>query len=144
MKLYVTAKDICIPLTWAEWDMLRCREDEYDELNHNKPYVFICDTWKFTNSDLIDNWEWNGHFGANIFFRAESKEGTCAEMDAMRFLQKYVKPIPEYIVGLHQGESGADMVMPSKLSRFKRAVFEAGFDTGQRVGVKKALEYERN
>jgi hypothetical protein len=144
MKLHLTSKTYCLPLTWAEWDMLQCRENEYDDVTFKIKAPFFPESWKFPNKELIDDYEWNGHFGANIFFRVEVKPRIQAELDLVRFLQRYLKPTAEYIMGLHQGESGANMVMPSKLTRYKRAVFEAGYNTGQRVGVKKALEEERN
>jgi len=143
MKLYLTSKTYCIPLTWAEWDILNCREKEHDILNYNKPFVFYPTTWNFPNKELIDSYEWNGHFGANVFFRVETKAGTQAEVNLMRHLQKILKPTPEYIMGLHQGASGADMVLPKKLTRLKRAIFEAAYNTGQQVGTA-ALENERN
>lgn len=85
MKIEITSVNVCIPLTSRQWTILRRREDAHD--NRTEKYVFYPDTWDFPNKDNVFNWEWNGHFGRNIFFTAKAG----AEKDVLVFLKKLLK-----------------------------------------------------
>lgn len=85
MKLEVTSINCRIPLTERQWEKLRVLEDEHDE--KTEKYVFFPSLWNFPKCEHITNWEWNGHFGRNIFFTA------CkgAEKNVLIFLRKLLK-----------------------------------------------------
>lgn len=82
MKVEVTALDCCIALTEAQWNKLRKMEDAHFE--KTEKYVFFPSTWKFPQCENVIKWEWNGHFGRNIFFTASDG----AEKYALAFLKK--------------------------------------------------------
>jgi hypothetical protein len=86
MKVEITSVNCCIPLTETQWNVLRRKEDAHDNRTHGN-YVFLPTTWDFPNKEKITKWEWNGHFGRNIFFTAE----VGAEKNVLTFLQKYLR-----------------------------------------------------
>jgi hypothetical protein len=85
MKVEITSLNCCIALTERQWEILRKKENAHDE--KSREYKFFPSTWQFPNSDKVDDFEWNGHFGRNVFFRAMNG----AEKDVLAFLQKYLK-----------------------------------------------------
>lgn len=127
MKAQITSSNFAIALTWAEWDLLHALDEDISE--------FLPDTWDFTQCDEIDGYEWNGHFGRYLFFTA--KPG--AESHLVEFLKKKLKPRKLYLLGLEQGESGADLEFPRRLSQFEESLFTKGFRTGQMYGKEIAL-----
>lgn len=86
MKIEIISMNCCIPLSEYQWKILRRREDAYNNRISGR-YIFYPETWDFPNKDKISRWEWNGHFGRNIFFTAE--EG--AEKNVLIFLKNLLK-----------------------------------------------------
>jgi hypothetical protein len=127
MKATRTASQFFVELSWAEWDHLRAFEDACEG--------FLPDSWKFSQRDKIDSFEWNGHFGTNFFFRAEPG----AENQMVQFLRRYLKPTAIYTNGLEQGKNGADLACPEGISELDQALLLAGYERGQRVGKQRAL-----
>ena len=138
MKIIPISTRSAILLTWAELDMLDWYEEKlhkfktYSKLN---PLEWLPDTWRFPNHKKVCDQSWNNMAGS--YFEFTAKDG--AEEDFIRFFREYLKPSPVYLQGLNQGGSGADLIFPPNLSRGQKILFEKGWDTGQRVGTKRAL-----
>lgn len=136
MKAVRTSSTFAVSLTWAEWDILDALEKAHD--NEDKPYKYYPETWEFPMKDKIDDYEWNGHFGLNIFFRAEPG----AEKHFVKFLKSLLdaKRYPVYLKGLSLGESGADEPETEEGTSFlDEQLMSSGWRTGKRIGKLKAL-----
>lgn len=88
MEVHITSVNCCIPLTQKQWEILHRREKAFDKRERNNPAIVLFQTtWDFPKKDKVHSWEWNGHFGRNIFFTAEDG----AEKEVVKFLQKFLK-----------------------------------------------------
>ena len=86
MNIEIISVNCCIPLSERQWRILRQREDAHDNRTNGK-YIFYPTTWDFPDKDKISRWEWNGHFGRNIFFTAQDG----SEKNVLTFLKKLLK-----------------------------------------------------
>lgn len=91
VEVIATRTHFCVPLTEDQWDAL----DERDAISRERIH---CDYCGKTSKELdaltkagCENIDWNGHFGRNLFFSAETEHINSAKKAVVKFFDKITK-----------------------------------------------------
>lgn len=88
MKFTETMKQFCVELTKEEFIKILDKEKEQENNNDWDNHLFN----ELNKIDGVDDTDYNGHFGANIFFSFDVDYDEAATMKAVKkVIEKWVK-----------------------------------------------------